>query len=692
MILISLNVTYASTSIDSIQLKLSKANSEIEKCQLLNEVGAHYESVSDYSLALKNLTQAKKIGIQNNFIPELIACYNYIGYVYWHMSEYDSSFYHHNQALLLAENNEVSASIKSFTYLMLGNDYYDTGEFDKSSEMYFKALKESEKSSDIQYQVKSHNRLSKLFYKLNDFQLSREHAQKAIGLNSKNDYRDFGDSYNTFGNIYLNTGVKDSALLFFNKTYQNFAKSGDVIGQAIACINLGDTYLAYYNEKGKNHHLDSSFNYYNKSYLLNDKVNNKFGVIYGLWGMADVSMKKYDYDLALINYRKAISISKQIGAKSEINNLYQKFHTLFDLKGNVDSSLYYLKKHVVLNEEIENSEKSKFLILQESKYAAEKIISTEKAQIEKQKLIEKEENKWKNVILVFIVLAVVILSYLLLMLARRLKIIRAKNTIINSMNSELEIQKKEIIDSINYAKRIQNAIIPNAKILKEYLKNYFVYYQPKDIVAGDFYWVEKFGENILFAVADCTGHGVPGAMMSVICKNALDNVTKSNHLLKPNQILDEVNEIIQSTLKGTSQSMNDGMDIALCSWNQNTNKVLFSGAYNSLYHIQNNKLIRIKGDRKPIGKFQEKSTPFSLHEVQFKKGETIYLFTDGFADQFGGVNDKKFGYKKFKKLILSVQDKSMKKQNETLSLSLKNWMKECGAEQIDDVCVMGVKK
>ena len=191
----------------------------------------------------------------------------------------------------------------------------------------------------------------------------------------------------------------------------------------------------------------------------------------------------------------------------------------------------------------------------------------------------------------------------------------------------------------------------------------------------------------MFAVADCTGHGVPGAMVSVICNSALFRSINEYGLIEPKDILDKTREFVISSF----EDVNDGMDISFCSWNKKTNIIKFSGAYNPIAIIDNNELIELKGDRQPIGKLHEFLQPFTQQEYKLQKGSQVYLYSDGYADQFGGKGDKKFGPKKFRELLISIQGESMEEQKSILNISLKKWMKESNAEQIDDVCMIGIK-
>lgn len=266
----------------------------------------------------------------------------------------------------------------------------------------------------------------------------------------------------------------------------------------------------------------------------------------------------------------------------------------------------------------------------------------------------------------------------------------------------VEEKNKEILDSINYAKRIQTAILPTKTLVKEYLPESFILYQPKDIVAGDFYWLEKVGDEIIFAAADCTGHGVPGAMVSVVCHSALNRAVREFKLTKPALIIDKVRGLIIETFEKSDQDMKDGMDIAICTLNLKTNQLQYAGANNALHIIkqldgnetpdslknETHYLQEIKSDKQPVGKHID-MTPFTNHTLMLKKGDCIFIFTDGYADQFGGLNGKKYKYKPLKKKLIDTVTKPLSEQKEILKSELEMWKGEL--DQVDDICVIGVK-
>lgn len=269
---------------------------------------------------------------------------------------------------------------------------------------------------------------------------------------------------------------------------------------------------------------------------------------------------------------------------------------------------------------------------------------------------------------------------------------------LHSANDLLAEKNKEITDSINYAKKIQDAYLPPMRVFEHYFQEGFILFQPKDIVSGDFYWFfkEGFAENkasdwVYLAVADCTGHGVPGAIMSVICCNALNDVAVTRAIQSPEKILDETRQLVVRTLKSENGSgRQDGMDISLCRFNYKSGELQFAGAHNPAIVVKAGgaEVIELGADKQPIG-FFERAFPFTLREYQLQKGDTLYLFTDGYADQFGGPKGKKLKFANLQKLLQSMHNIPMQQQKQQLTDAFENW--RGNLEQIDDVCVIGVR-
>ncbi len=278
-----------------------------------------------------------------------------------------------------------------------------------------------------------------------------------------------------------------------------------------------------------------------------------------------------------------------------------------------------------------------------------------------------------------------------------------KNALIEKQNAEITkqrdlareqrdriaAQKKEIMDSIMYARRIQKAILPNFEMIQESLQHFFILFKPRDIVSGDFYWESRVEDEIIVIAADCTGHGVPGAFMSMLGVTFLNDIVNSQKITKPDEILNLLRKkVIHSLNQKYDNPLRDGMDISVINYNFKTKEVSFAGANNPLFLIHDGELTEIKADKMPIALY-EKMVSFSHKQVPLNEGDCLYIFSDGYVDQFGGPKNKKFMKKRFKQLLMDIYEKPMEEQKEILDKTYEEWKGE--NEQVDDVLVIGVK-
>lgn len=278
------------------------------------------------------------------------------------------------------------------------------------------------------------------------------------------------------------------------------------------------------------------------------------------------------------------------------------------------------------------------------------------------------------------------------------KKIESQNEIIGTQRDVALIQKeeilqskKEITDSINYARRMQSALLASKIEFKRCFSEYFILYKPKDIVSGDFYWLSKSDNYLVLVAADCTGHGVPGAFLSMIGIVFLNQIVNEMGLVQPNKILENLRDRIVNTFSHNDgvEDTNDGMDIAVVTFNMEKRSMQYSGAYNSVFLIRENELIELKADRMPLGLTSNQPTPFTNHEINLTENDNIYMFSDGYSSQFGWRNNKKFQMSKFKELLLDIQNVPLEAQGLLLENAYHNWKGEL--DQIDDIMVIGVK-
>jgi len=275
---------------------------------------------------------------------------------------------------------------------------------------------------------------------------------------------------------------------------------------------------------------------------------------------------------------------------------------------------------------------------------------------------------------------------------RTAEVVRQKAEI-ELQSQKIEVFYKQVTDSIRYAKRIQEAILPPDSLVKKLLPDSFVLYKPKDIVSGDFYWFEQLNGKTLFAAVDCTGHGVPGAFMSIVGYNLLKQIISKHQQTQPAFILDELSKGVSETLHQRDfeeSTSKDGMDITLCSYDAAARELEFAGAFNPLFIVRDEEILEIKGNKFPIGIFLEKETKkFTNHKLKVKKGDVLYIFSDGYADQFGGARGKKFMQSQFRGLLFDIHKKPMPEQRRILDQTIEHW--RGNEDQVDDILVIGMR-
>ncbi len=388
--------------------------------------------------------------------------------------------------------------------------------------------------------------------------------------------------------------------------------------------------------------------------------------------------------------------------KSEIQKVLNSFDSIIIIQKKIMSSLNKMSAYqdFLLRIEVEGN------YLEEVNVKTNELLKRQHQLIKNLKLLSEEEEKIvvqsfssiKNTNVLLTVLSVIISLIIAFTIYRLLKSEEQKAKITEERNlSQLQRailaeKNKEITDSINYAKRIQQSILPSVDLIKKHFPNHFIFYKPRDIVSGDFYWLKAINENnLLIAAADCTGHGVPGAFVSFVCNSSLNSAISEFGVSDPGKILDKVSELVQASFSQYGEAdVKDGMDIALCSLIKTNSgaRITYAGANNPICVIKNKELVIIEATRKPIGAGRSTES-FVSHTLELSKGDTFYLFTDGFMDQFGGSKNKKYKSKNFYSFLHKISSEGIEHQKTLLQKELQNWM---GSHfQVDDVLVIGIQ-
>lgn len=553
-----------------------------------------------------------------------------------------------------------------------------------------------------------------------------KHYLKAsvVGENNKF-YSSLSSCYNRIGIIYSNQKKNELSMKYFHKVADIALLQDKPIRYAIACNNIGIAYkdLGRYQDAKK---------YYTLALAQFEKSDFKIGIASVNNGLGTISDLLGDYDEALSYYVKAIAVFRQTTDSSMAAGLHTNIGEVYSHKKEYTKALeYYLKGLKVIEEQqsknnnfrmdaydglanvyanLKNYErayyfKNRYLALKDSiddvegmlqVQEMEKRLDNEKQEKEIELLKQKEEiqalkvksqseDLKKSNIIIFSVAGI-----LIVVLAMSFFIYKAYKQI-KKTNIELAETKKEIQDSINYAKKIQEAMLPEVNLLENHFpKGGFGLYLPKDVVSGDFYWFNELNGIVYFAAADCTGHGVPGAFMSMLGIDKLNSFIDKKVEFLP-QILSLLNISIKRALKQTKNvaSSKDGMDIALCSLNNKTKVLNYAGANRPIWILRNKEIIEYKPTKASIGGHVEDHQEYIGHTIQLQEDDCIYMFTDGFADQFGGTSKKKYMSKQLKQTFIDIHQLSMPEQETKLNQIFNDWKGELG--QVDDVLVLGFK-
>lgn len=550
--------------------------------------------------------------------------------------------------------------------------------------------------------------------------------------------KEVNDKINIAGSL-LNIGVVYQSMLdyqkaldYLNQSVKAFQEIGHKKGLALCFSNLGVVY-SYLSEDSL------SMEFYQESLNMYNELNDKNSEADQLNNISAIYMKQKKYADALENYEFSLKMYEEIGDSSGIATSLACIGNIYETsdKNLKKAEQFYVralaiarKYNLAMTKQILNSLKElyhqqarykeayemydQFILIKDSIVKQENVDEilrremksdfTEKqaklqAEKEKQEIIAEEKSNKQKIIIWSVIGGLILVVVFSIFMFNRWRVTQKQKVIIEEKNIHIEEQKKlveeknkDITDSINYAKRIQRAMLPHRKDIWTAFPQSFVLFKPKDIVSGDFYFFHKNNQSVFIASADCTGHGVPGAFMSMIGSGKLnDAVAESSNT---SEILSLLNNGIKSALKQSEadeSATRDGMDIALCSVDTDNRVVKYAGANRPIWIIRNGQTVveEIKATKKAIGGFTEDSQHFHSHEIKFGKGDTFYISTDGFADTFGGKEQKKVTTKRFKEILLSIQDKTMKEQEKHLDNFIEDW--KSGTEQIDDILVIGVR-
>ena len=498
------------------------------------------------------------------------------------------------EALDLAEMLQYKKGIAA-SCNNLGIAYDNMGEYDKAAQLYFRSMKLKEEMGNLPGLANVYGNLGGIFEAQGNYDKAEEYHKKALAIGEKlNDKSIIAYAQQNLGIVDLERNIETNALSHFRKACDLFFVLGDSLNYANNVNNIG---VVYFRTK----QYDSSEFYNKKALDIRARANDNLDLVNSYNNEAGLFIARGQFKKGEENLLLALKLALSIGTLPYLKSTYSGLAEVYDSLGDYKSAYHYQKLYIQLNDSILNMNSRKDLTVLEYKYLQEKK--------EKEDAIRAEAAaKEQKLIFIFLFAILFIISVFSIFLFNRFRLIRRQKNVI-------EIKTKEIVDSINYAQRLQEAILPPQKLVKQLLPESFIFYRPKDIVAGDFYWVENFRDKLFFAAADCTGHGVPGAMVSIVCSNALTRCVKEFGIDEPGKILDKVRELVIQTFERSESDVKDGMDISLCCLEKDKMQLTFAGANNSLWLARKNEMLVFESDHQPIGKF-EMAKPFTTHLVK----------------------------------------------------------------------------
>jgi len=653
--------------------------------QIENNIGLVYMYMGDYDNALMRLTASlvKKREVENfASIPSTLMN---IGMIYQQRGEHTQAL--ENYMLAYRTDDSLGNTIGAYTSLYhAASVSNEMGNYPQAKEYLLRTLTVAKEYNHLQLIGFSVDLLGAIAYENEDYLESEKYFHE--GLSSA---KTLGSKYsvamsmNNLADIKVKLGQEDSALFYYQQSLEIATDIGELSIVSMLYANLG----AYHARKQE---FDKAEPYMKKGLELDEQMGDFNAVAKSYQSLGMLHLDKKDFSKATDYCLKSYQLAKKDVALPVQEVACECLYKTYKAVGNYRRSFAYLEELRALEDTLMNKERIKELTSLQLNFEHRQQVVADSLQFvaeqQRRDAIAEEKLKRKNQQRNALMGGLGLITIFSGLLYNRFRVTRKQKQVIEVQKEEVEQKNEEILASITYAKKLQTAVLPPARVVKEYFAQSFLLYLPRDIVSGDFYWMENKGDLSFFAVADCTGHGVPGAMLSVIGINGLNRALNEQNLTNPKDILTSLSEHVQKHFEQSEATVRDGMDICLCSLNAKTKKLTFSGANNPVWVARNGEMHILNGDRRAIG-HHNIDTKFTQQEFQLQDGDTIYLSSDGYQDQLGGPKTRKLMKKVFREKLTSLSTQPLEKQRETLLSDLEVW--KGIHHQTDDICVMGIR-
>ena len=674
---LSLTLGFAQQStLDSLKKELAIAKQDSVKTKLMCRIGTE-EGVSRLGFWDSIILDSKKWNLHSS---EAMAYINR-GYIYFQQNKLKATEVDWKNALTISEkykDDEAGpAAANNLAYL-----YEHKGAMSEAIDLYYKSLDFLERSKDDAGRGSTYNNLASIYFDLGDMEKAMECSRKTISIRLQiKDSVQLAASLNNMGYYLQFQKQYAAALAYYDKALVIIKKQNLKGLLPNTLYNIG----TIIGEKGD---YEKAIEKLNECLSIYRENGNSGGQSNSLSSIADNQIRQGKYNDAIKSGEEALVLGKKLGYVAPLKHAYKVLYDGYKATGNKVKALEMYEQYIVMKDSVSKDENQKASIQRQMKFAfdnkaiADSIKNTEKIKLETQK--HEQEIKQQKLYTYGGVIGFILMILVAGVSFRAYRLKQKTNVIIEEQKLIVEEKQKEIVDSINYAKRIQYAMLAQDELLKNNLNDYFVLFQPKDIVSGDFYWATNKDGRFYLAVCDSTGHGVPGAFMSLLNISFLNEAITEKNIVEPNKIFDHVRKRLIENV--SQEGAQDGMDgIIICF---DKEKITYSAAHNPPVIVTNLEFKELAYDKMPVGK-GEKEEPFKLHQIEYKKGDVLYFYTDGYADQFGGKSGKKFKYKQLQQLLSMHCEKPMTEQNDIYTKTINDW--KGNLEQVDDILVIGIR-
>ena len=670
------------------------------------EIGSLYHDDNQLGKALEYYNKSLTLKKETGDLEGASIILNDIAVTYYDSGRYEAAVENYEESFKISEelgNKKVSSLILD----NIGQVYENTFQYEKAVNFYEQSLEISKDLNEKEDEALMYDKIANVYIEQNDLDKAMESYEKSLEIDKELDKEEnVAATLNNMGSIYYDLGNYENAKQYYEQSLDVTRKIGDQKQISIALNNIGNINYDW-NKYRK------AIDFYKQSIEIKQGIDYKRGIAASLHNIGNAYKGMKEYNQAIEYYMQSNELADEINYPEVVARNNRAFSEVYSLLKDYKKAYEYQKLFADLKHTIQDDKNQIFEGISKEKEEDQRVlIAALRRQIQKQKLLaeyesirrqkemeiknlelenEKEKTKRQRFIIMAGLGGLIILIIFIVLIFRQYIQKKKANIELIAKNRVISYQKQQITDSIRYASRIQKAVLPPEEYITGIVPQHFILNIPRDIVSGDYYWTTQRANESIIAVADCTGHGVPGAFMSMLGIAFLNEIVNKSASTKSHEILGQLRNNIMGSLHqtGREDEAKDGMDIALIIINLKSKMLQYSGAHNPLFLIRGKKLREVKADKMPIGISARYDKPFSNHQIQLQKDDMLYIFSDGYLDQFGGEQKKKFGYRRFRELLLEIHLKELREQKELLVKAFNNWKGKY--DQIDDILVMGIR-